>query len=142
MAYRDAASFGKHIEYKIMAMMLVEGLDVYTPLIDDHGVDCVVKRPNGTFVEIQIKARSKDAKQGGFFSVDKHENAIPDFYFIFYAETQDTMWVFSSEDFVKESGMNTGGKHAGRRRINLVSPRGNISKRFIPYIRKDFDFLK
>ena len=40
--------------------MLSEGLDVYTPLIDDNGIDAVVRNPDGSFVEIQIKTRSKD----------------------------------------------------------------------------------
>ena len=35
--------------------MIMEGLDVYLPLVDDHGVDCIIKRENGTFIEIQIK---------------------------------------------------------------------------------------
>ena len=30
-----------------------EGLDVYLPLVDDHGVDCVIKKENGTFIEVQ-----------------------------------------------------------------------------------------
>ena len=40
--------------------MLKEGLDVYIPMVDDDAIDAVVKRPDGKYVEIQIKARSKD----------------------------------------------------------------------------------
>ena len=52
------------MEFVIIAEMLSEGLDVYTPLIDDNGIDAVVRKPDGSFVEIQIKTRSKDINPG------------------------------------------------------------------------------
>ncbi len=57
--FRNSSAFGKRIEYWIVGQMLKEGLDVYLPLVDDNTVDAVVKRPDGRFIEIQIKARSK-----------------------------------------------------------------------------------
>lgn len=36
--------------------MQKEGIAVYHPLVEDHGVDCVIKKKDGTFIEIQIKA--------------------------------------------------------------------------------------
>ena len=142
MAFRDTSSFGKRIEYKIIAQMLMDGLDVYTPLIDDHGVDCIIKKPDGTFVEIQIKARSKTCKQNGFFSVDNHKEAMPNFYFVFYSELVDKMWVFSSEEFVNLSIINKGGKHAGRRKLTLAYSSGKTAKKFDGYIRNNLSFLK
>ncbi len=55
--------------------MLKEGLDVYVPLVDDVGIDAVIRRPDNTFIEIQIKARSKDVKFGdaGLFATISHE---------------------------------------------------------------------
>ena len=67
MSFRDTSSFGKRVEYNIIGEMLNKGYDVYLPVIDDHGVDCIVKKSDGTFVEIQIKSRSENAKQPGFF---------------------------------------------------------------------------
>ena len=43
-SFRDSASFGKRMEYKLIGDMLMEGLDCYVPLVDDHGVDCVIKK--------------------------------------------------------------------------------------------------
>ena len=54
-SFRDSASFGKRMEYKLIGDMLMEGLDCYVPLVDDHGVDCVIKKDDGTFIEVQIK---------------------------------------------------------------------------------------
>ena len=50
-SFRDSASFGKRMEYKLIGDMLMEGLDCYVPLVDDHGVDCVIKKDDGTFIE-------------------------------------------------------------------------------------------
>ena len=36
--------------------MLKEGVDVYVPLVDDNAIDAVIRKSNGSFVEIQIKA--------------------------------------------------------------------------------------
>ena len=41
ISFRHSAGFGKRMEYKLIGDMLMEGLDCYTPLVDDHGVDCV-----------------------------------------------------------------------------------------------------
>ena len=51
-SFRHSAGFGKRMEYKIVGDMLMEGLDCYMPLVDDHGVDCVIKRGDGVFIEI------------------------------------------------------------------------------------------
>ena len=40
-SFRHSAGFGKRMEYNLVGKMLMEGLDVYLPLVDDHGVDCV-----------------------------------------------------------------------------------------------------
>lgn len=60
ISHRHSAGFGKRIEYYIVGLMLKDGLDVYLPLVDDDAIDAVVKKPDGSFVEVQIKARSKD----------------------------------------------------------------------------------
>lgn len=75
ISFRHSAAFGKRIEYYIVGLMLKQGLDVYLPLVDDDAIDAVVKRPDGSFVEVQIKARSKDCKFGdaALFAALTHE---------------------------------------------------------------------
>lgn len=58
ISFRHNAGFGKRMEYKLIGTMLMEGLDCYVPLVDDHGVDLVIKKGDGIFIEVQIKARS------------------------------------------------------------------------------------
>jgi hypothetical protein len=47
--FRDTASFGKRIEYSIIGEMLKEGLDVYTPMVDDIGIDAIIRKADGSF---------------------------------------------------------------------------------------------
>ena len=74
-----------------------------TPFVDDHGVDCIIKRADGSFIEIKIKARSNEVTNGdaALFSAITHE-LTPNFYFVFYSERLDSMWIMSSEEFLKE----------------------------------------
>ena len=109
--FRSTAGFGKRMEYKLVGDMLMEGLDCYLPLVDDHGVDCIIKKKDGTFIEIQIKARSSTVTDGdaALFAAISHEYT-PNFYFVFYSERLDTMWILSSEEFLQESVTNKNGK--------------------------------
>ena len=58
MNYRDTASFGKRQEFVVIAELLKHGFDVYLTLVDDQGIDCVVRLNETKYLDIQIKARS------------------------------------------------------------------------------------
>ena len=128
----------------------MEKLDVYIPLVDDHGVDCVIKKEDGTFIEVQIKARSNDVADGdaALFAAITHEQT-KDFYFVFYSERLDggTMWILSSEEFLKECVTNKTGKNAGKHSIWFNGNRKDkktgqkkeyCKKQFEKYVAKDF----
>ena len=118
IAFRHSAGFGKRMEYNLIGKMLMEGLDVYVPLVDDHGVDCIIKKSDGTFIEVQIKARSKESNDGdaALFAAITHEHR-ENFYFVFFSERLDMMWILSSEEFLKECVTHKNGKNKGRRTI-------------------------
>ena len=85
ISFRHSAGFGKRMEYNLVGKMLMEGLDVYLPLVDDHGVDCVIKKEDGTFIEVQIKARSNEVTEGdaALFAAITHE-LTENFFFVFF----------------------------------------------------------
>ena len=118
LSFRHSAGFGKRMEYYLVGQMLMEGLDVYLPLVDDHGVDCIIKKPDGMFIEVQIKARSNKVTPGdaGLFAAITHE-CTPNFYFVFFSERLDSMWIMSSEEFLQECVTNKTGKNAGSHSI-------------------------
>ena len=148
IAFRHSAGFGKRVEYNVVGKMLMEGLDVYMPLVDDHGVDCVIKKDDGTFIEVQIKARSSEVVDGdaALFSVITHD-PTENFYFVFYSERLNTMWIMSSEEFLHECVTNKNGKNKGKRSIWFNGNRTDketgkkgeyCKKQFEKYICNDF----
>ena len=148
ISFRSSAGFGKRMEYKLVGDMLMEGLDCYLPLVDDHGVDCVIKKSDGTFIEVQIKARSKTVADGDavLFAAIEHD-CKPNFYFVFYSERLDLMWIMSSEEFLKECITNKTGKNAGKRTIwfngNKINKEKGVKEEYCypkyeKYIAKDF----
>lgn len=98
----------------------MEGLDVYIPLVDDHGVDAIIKKEDGTFIEIQIKARSSEVRLGdaALFAAIEHEKR-KNYYFVFYSERLDATWILSSEEFLNECVTNKNGKNVGKKTIWL-----------------------
>jgi hypothetical protein len=67
-AYRDTASFGRRHEYIAAAELLKRGFDIYMTLVDDQGIDCIIRLDENRYIDVQIKARSRTAKYGNFFA--------------------------------------------------------------------------
>ena len=116
-SFRSLAAFGKRIEYWIVGRMLKEGLDVYLPLVDDDAVDALVRRPDGSAALVQIKARSRDVIPGdaALFAAIDHPTERDDYWFVFYSERMDVMWIMTSREFINGSHQNKKGKNAGKR---------------------------
>lgn len=146
--FRHSAGFGKRIEYYVLGRMLKEGLDIYVPLVDDFGIDAVLRKPDGSFIELQIKARSADVIFGdaALFAAITHQ-ARSNYYFVFYSERMDKTWVMNSEEFIQESVLNKTGKNVGKRSIwfngkNTKSQTEHGHPRFEKYMDAFFDRLK
>ena len=151
ITFRHSAGFGKRMEYWIIGQMLKEGLDVYVPLVDDDAIDAVIRKTDGSFITVQIKARSKTVGAGaaGLFAAIPHEFR-KDYWFVFYSERMDMMWIMTSEEFIKESNQNKSGKNKGKRSIWFSGRRtdtktGKVSEfckpRFEKYIVQNFSKL-
>ena len=101
--FRHTAGFGRRMEYWIIGRMLREGLDVYVPLVDDIGIDAIIRKKDNTFIEVQIKARSRTVIPGdaALFAAIVHEKVRPNYFFVFYSERLDATWIMTSEEFIK-----------------------------------------
>jgi hypothetical protein len=150
--FRHCAGFGKRMEYWIIGRMLKEGLDVYVPLVDDNAIDTVVRRKDGSFTSIQIKARSNDVCMGNaaLFSAIPHDELRKNYWFVFYSERMNTMWIMSSQEFIEESVQNKTGKNIGKRAIWFNGTKRDKNRdvkveycrpRFEKYIAQDFQRL-
>ena len=118
MSYRDSASFGRRQEYVVVAELLRRGFDVYTTLVDDQGIDCIIRLDEKHYIDIQIKARSRKAKQWNFFAamtIEPRDN----YYFIFYLERNDTFWVMPSSKVIEFAVTLRTGKHAEKHSLTI-----------------------
>ncbi len=143
-SFRNSAAFGKRIEYYIIGLMLKEGLDVFIPMVDDDAIDAVIKKTDGTFVEIQIKARSRHVifGDGALFAAIPHEYR-PNYWFVFYSERMDKTWILSSREFIKESTQNKTGKNKGKRSIwfngkNTKNKSEHVKPQFEKYLVENY----
>jgi hypothetical protein len=94
--------------------------DVYLTLVDDQQIDCILRLerdPYPVYVDIQIKARSKDARNPGTFAAMEIRKPRPNFYFIFYSEAGNQYWIMPSLDVTKLATRNKSGIAKGRYRI-------------------------
>jgi hypothetical protein len=150
--FRHSAGFGKRIEYWVIGLMLKEGLEVYVPLVDDDAIDAVIRRPDGSFITVQIKARSKDVVDGdaALFAAIPHE-LRNNYYFVFYSERLDLIWIMTSEEFIKEAVSNKTGKNIGKRSLWFNGkrkdkmtgvPKEYCKPQFEKYLDKEKKFLR
>jgi hypothetical protein len=150
--FRHSAGFGKRIEYWVVGRMLKEGMDVYLPLVDDHAVDAIVKRADGSIAQVQIKARSLTCAEGdaALFAAIPHPEERTDYWFVFYSERMDKTWILTSAEFITESVQNKTGKNIGKRSIWFNGRRKNkttgtaenyCKARYEKYLATDFTRL-
>ena len=117
---------------------------MYRPLVDDKSIDAIVRRPDGTFVEVQIKARSKDIAEehAGLFAGIKCE-PNPNYFFIFhsaYIGENGKMWIMTADEFIGIASRQTQGKHAGAYTLHLSGCRRNKETgRKEPYGKPQFE---
>ena len=85
---RSSASFGQRQEYIAVAELLRRGFDVYMTLVDDQQIDCIVRLPGSppSYIDLQIKARSKFAKNAGTFAALEIREPRENFVLLFYSE--------------------------------------------------------
>ena len=87
----DSLFFGKSCEHRIFSELLKRGFDVYLPIVDDKGVDCIVRNGNGSHIDIQIKGR----KPRWIFTLGKVEPR-DNYFYIFMPPDQEIYVVPSS----------------------------------------------
>jgi len=131
--------------------MLKEGIDVYVPLVDDDAIDAVIRRADNTFISVQIKARSEDIRPGdaALFSAIPHD-LRDNYWFIFYSERMDMIWIMTSQEFIDGSSQNKNGKNIDKRSIWFNGCKKNKDtgemveycyERYEKYIATDFSRL-
>ncbi len=130
-SYRNRKSFGERYEYIGISQLLMKGYDVYKPLVDDQGIDCIIRKLNDSrpcYVDLQIKARSKECKNPALFAGMKINKPRKNYVFLFFSEKLNKFWIIPSEDLVKIASQNKSGKNKEKYNIDLISTKKNFDQ--------------
>ena len=136
----DSLTFGMRQEYTVIAELLKNDFDVFQTLVDDKGIDCVVRLSSTKYLDIQIKARSKRTKYATQFSA-MTVAPRPNYVFIFYTAVNDTFWVIPSQDVVRLGHRNKRGKNVGKYTLILPKSTDKPSKKYDRY-KNNFGILR
>ncbi len=99
---------GKSAEYFVFSELIKRGADVYLPAVD-IGIDAIVRRKDGTYLEIQVKS-TQEEEQAGYFNVyDLDQHPEKNFYIVCVDMNEDNAkvkgkpntWILSTEEFKK-----------------------------------------
>ncbi len=103
MTQTSTVQLGKAGEFRVMSELLKRGADVYIPAADTRGVDAIVRKKDGSFLDVQIKTHSTDYMANWFdvYDVDQHET---DRFVIIgvnmLVEPPDS-WIFPADVFIE-----------------------------------------
>jgi hypothetical protein len=92
---------------------------------------------------VQIKARSKEAKQWSTFAAMDFDPR-PNLFFIFYTEKNETFWTIPALELAGLCYRNASGTNAGRRTLVLPKTLNGVkARRFAKYVGDDgFELLR
>lgn len=141
--FRSTASYGKREEFVAITELLKLNYDVYQTLVDDQGIDCVVRfdSPNGApyYLDVQIKARSGNAKQPRRFEMKlSRAQDRGSYFFILYCEKDNVHWIIPASDL--KNGVATKSRRKWIVNVPPVDAQSKRRKLFEKY-RNRFDLL-
>ena len=99
---------GKRAEFLVFGELIRREADLYIPIVD-KGTDALVRKEDGTYLEIQVKSTEED-EQAGYFNVYDLDNHPEDKFFIICVDLNEkkskvkgrpNIWIISAKDFKK-----------------------------------------
>lgn len=138
---------GRYGEYSIILKLLERGFEVYPSLVDDRGIDLVIRNPNGSYLEIQVKSVWSEKFPQWFGVQTKSDTGlVRDNFFIICLDQMKTTWIFPSRIFFTSSYTQKSKSKNGifTFELNLQArPRGNKSKRgeILKEYKENWDIL-
>jgi hypothetical protein len=124
---------GKQAELRVFGELLRKNFQVYTPMVDSEGIDCLVDVGKGNYKEIQVKWREKTP----LFQLRKFTPRLS-FYIVccLGAGSESEMWVIPSHAFFD---MGSPAKANGRDYVRLaIGKEGSESYEKLRHYRFNF----
>lgn len=152
---------GKLAENLVVSKLMAGLRETYLPVVDDHGVDLIVRTRRGDslpaeglycfdeadaemkrrcleedFQEVQVKS-GKSSGPFAAFTCEPRAN----YWFVFYVEDIGVMWLMHSADVARYGSFNRPGtKNAGKCSITLAG-RGKVRPALARYVVTDLSKL-
>jgi len=96
---------GKRAEFLVLGELISQECELYLPIID-KGIDAILRKKDGTYVEIQVKSTEKETQAGCFNIWDLDLIRPEESFFIVCvdmsktrAEGKPEVWVFTAKVF-------------------------------------------
>lgn len=118
MTQTSTAKMGNAGEFRVISELLKRGADVYLPVTDDRGVDAVVQKKDGSYIEVQVKTHSTDYMANWFdvYDVDQYETENFVIIGVNMLVEPPEIWIFPADAFIEYSTRSSvsGGSHLYR----------------------------
>lgn len=98
---------GKLAEFLVFSELIKKGANLFVPVVDIGGIDAVLRKRDGTYIEIQVKSTQKE-DQAGYFNVYDLEQHPEDKFYIVCVDMNEgkskvkgrpNIWILSAKDF-------------------------------------------
>jgi len=98
---------GKLAGFFVFGELVKRRADLYLPIIDIKGIDAILRKKDGAYIEIQVKSTQKE-DQAGYFNVYDLEQHPEDKFYIICVDMNEkkskvkgkpNIWVLSAKDF-------------------------------------------
>ncbi len=92
---------GKLAEFSVFSKLLGDGANLYLPVIDLEGVDAIVRKKDGTCVDIQVKSTQAGWAFAVWFSDEYGEERLKTFFIVCVDMTEQPpeTWILPSKIF-------------------------------------------
>ena len=103
MRRTSSIEIGKAGEFRVVSEILKRGGDVYLPAADTRGVDAIVRKKDGSFLEVQIKTHSTDYMANWFdvYDVDQYETDRFVIIGVNMLVEPPEIWIFPADVFIE-----------------------------------------
>ena len=105
MAQIGTVEKGKVGELYVIRKLLLKGASVFLPVVDTKGIDAIVRKNDGTLLEIQIKTTIAEEQAGWFnvYNVDQHQANRFVIVGVDMSHEPPDVWIFPARVFIKYS---------------------------------------
>ena len=126
---------GKQAEFLVFGELIKRGAELYLPVID-RGIDAIIKKKDGKYLQIQVKS-TEAPEQAGWFNVKELEQYEGKGLFIVCVEMSKEppeIWVLPSEVFMEHATRSRSKEGSYQYRLGIDSKdtkHGNEKRRIL-----------